>query len=150
MTMPRAKILLFGDLLRHVILEPWPFDPTNDNSESGFIGHIRSAKNPLLPEMIHEALSEEEPVSSQKGDSTAPSANGWDVTPNFSEMPDADRSNYGFGEWHSILDRFPVKSSSREQDQKVLRVKSQKLATSTILSVDNKIDPSKDPETYLR
>ena len=153
MTKPRAKrakILLFGDLLRHVILEPWPFDRDKENSESGFIGHIRRAKNPLLPQMIHEALSEEEPVSSRKGESTAPNVNDWDVTPNFSKMPDADRSNYGFGEWHSILDRFPVKSSSREQDQKVLRVKSQKLATKTILSVDDKISPSEGPETYLR
>lgn len=146
----RAKILLFGDLLRHVILEPWPFDPKKENSENGFIGHIRRAKNPLLPEMIREALSEEEPVSSQKGESSAPSVNDWDVTPNFNDMPDAGHSNYGFGEWHSILDRFPVKSSSREQDQKVLRVKSQKLATSTILSVDDDTDLSEERETYLR
>ncbi|HSI57793.1 MAG TPA: hypothetical protein VLA16_09560 [Ideonella sp.] len=140
----RATILLFGDLLRHIILEPGSFCPGQD-AVGGYIGHIRRAITPLLPAMIDEALAE-------APDELSPGRERpWRVLPDFRGMQADDllRSMQGFGELHSVLDRFPVNSSSRASDKKVLRVKYQQLATSTQLSLDAASSAAPDREQYL-
>jgi hypothetical protein len=136
-----VDLVLYGDLVRHMILEPINTMPGTYN------GVVREAISPLLPEIIERSFKE------LKGkDEIAPFIK---VLPwlSFEKLSPGQQNflNSSAAEIHTILELFPRKFNSVPADAKVLRIKKEYLLKNVDAPppTDGPDAPGQDPNTYL-
>lgn len=116
-TAREIELMLFGDLVRHVLLAP------AGESAGSYDGFVREATNPLLPDMVSASLQEADPADTVTLRSL----------PNF-DSPSIHAIKSKVSEIHTVLDYFPHKLNSDSKDPKVLRVRREHLLKRTHLS----------------